>query len=307
MGHRCRAVAVAVLLVSACSEADGTGDRADPSGTTAASPSVSGPTPDMGRSERPQQPDRRCRERQATALENLEWRMKQTADRVSASLSGESPGAAPSLAYHLRTAREKIRTDCGRVPGPARRFLRAGLGMTRAPLDQAEYARLLGVFEPWAAQHWNAKRAGSLRRSLEACRRYTRAVSAGYAVWWEHTPQGRDWWIQITMDNRTPDKLHATLGGTVWADGVPARYRDPYGPDTHWGRKAEQYSWGGSSADETDVPPGQRTQQFVGIGEFYKVHLTREGEFFDVRPEVSVGSPFGGSYAWCALPVPRVN
>ena len=163
--------------------------------------------------------------------------------------------------------------------------------MTRAPLDQAEYARLLGVFEPWAAQHWNAKRAGSLRRSLEACRRYTRAVSAGYAVWWEHTPQGRDWWIQITMDNRTPDKLHATLGGTVWADGVPARYRDPYGPDTHWGRKAEQYSWGGSSADETDVPPGQRTQQFVGIGEFYKVHLTREGEFFDVRPEVSVGHP----------------
>jgi hypothetical protein len=233
--------------------------------------------------------------------------MSQTADRVSASLSGEAPGATRSLAYHLRTARENVRSDCDRVPPPARRFLRTGLRMTRAPLDQAEHARLLNVFEPWAARHWGAKRSGSLRRSLEACQRYKKAVSAGYALWWDYTPEGRDWWIQIIVDNRTTERLLVSLGGTVWADGVPARYRDPYGPATHWGRTADQYSWGGSSADTFYAPPGQRTRSFVGIGEFYKVHLTREGEFFDIRPEVTVGPPAGGSYAWCAVPVPRVN
>lgn len=308
MAHRVRVVILAALLLgAACSDVDGTGERTGPSGTTTASPTVTGTSPDAGRSDRAPQADRRCQERQGKALENLDWRMKQTADRVSAALTGEAPGASLSLAHHLRTAKETLGADCGRLPGPARRFLRTGLRMTVAPLDQAEYARLLDAFEPWAARHWGAKRAGSLRRSLDACRRYKSEVSAGYAVWWEHTPDGRDWWIQITVDNGTPDELLVTLGGSVWADGVPARYRDPYGPDKHWGRPAEQYSWGGSSADEAYVPAGQLTRRFVGIGEFYKVHLTREGEFFDVRPEVKVGPPSGGLNAWCALPVPRVN
>ncbi|RYP84429.1 hypothetical protein EKO23_15495 [Nocardioides guangzhouensis] len=233
--------------------------------------------------------------------------MRQTADRVTASLSGEAPGATRSLAYHLRTVRENLRGGCGTIPQPARQFLRAGLRMTRTPLSQAEYAQLVDRYEAWASGPTSSRRDGWLRRSLEACRRYRGKVSAGYAVWWEPTAAGRDWWVQITVDNNTDDLLDVSLGGSLWADGVPTRYRDPYGPDRHWGRVADQYTWGGSSADEVYAPPGRRIRTFVGIGAGYKVHLLRGGELFDIRPTVFVSPLREGGAPGCSLPVPRIN
>jgi hypothetical protein len=233
--------------------------------------------------------------------------MRQTADRVTASLSGEAPGVTLSLAYHLRAARENLRTDCGRVPGPARHFLRTGLRSTRTPLDQADYTRLLDTFEPWARQHLDSRGASWLRRSLQACHRYQPLVRAWYAVWWDYTPEGRDWWVQTTVDNNTDEVLDVRLNGSLWADGVPARYRDPYGPATHWGREAEQYTWGASSADEIYAPPHQRIRHFEGIGAGYKVHLTREGSFFDIRPEVYVSPLREDGAPGCAIPVRRIN
>ena len=173
--------------------------------------------------------------------------------------------------------------------------------------------RLLDAFEPWVAREWGARDADWLRRSLKACHRYKGAVSAGYAVWWEHTPEGRDWWVQILVDNNTDDLLDVAIRGSMWADGVLPRYRDPYGPDTHWGREADQYTWGASSYDETYSPPRQRIRMFVAIGPSYKVHLNPEGGFFDIRPEVYVSllreSDEGddAGEAGCALPVPRLN
>jgi hypothetical protein len=92
-------------------------------------------------------------------------------------------------------------------------------------------------------------------------------------------------WVQMIVHNPTEKALAVSLGGTLRARGADQRV----------------FTWGASSADSAVAEPRSRMTHFVGIGEFYKVHMSRDGSLFDIRPLVIVGR-------WqCALPVEREN
>jgi hypothetical protein len=309
MGSRAGIVIAALLLATACSDRGRGGEDQGPvavaSDAGTGQETGSGPG-DQPRTDRPAPLDLRCRQRQQRTVEELSWRIGQAVDRVSLAPAGLSATASSGLGRQVRVAGDRLRAACDTVPPAALRFVAITLRQTRRPLDAAASRRILTSFAPWADRV--SRNSGTdLIAWQHQCREVRRLVTAGYAVWWDHTAEGRDWWLQIKVDNRTADKLLVTLGGSLWADGVPSRYRSPEGPDEHWGREADQYWWGGSSADEIYAPARRATSTFVGIGEFYKVHLLAHGSFFDIRPEVTVSPLRGRRWGACALAVPRLN
>jgi hypothetical protein len=224
-------------------------------------------------------------------------------------VSGRPSGAASlSLAYFLRTAQEKVREACGEIPHPARTFFVTGLAATERPMNRFVFRRAAITFGRWSLRATGRDEGKPLLWALRTCRRLAPSLSAGYAVWWDHTPGGTDWWVQLHVENDTDVEVAVDVGGSLWAAGNRMGDTDPYDEPVHRGITAAQFTWGGSSADYYNLAPHTRVKHFVGIGEFYKVHLTRDGYFFDVRPEVYVSPLRSVDGNWrCAVPVPRVN
>ena len=313
---RCLALAT-LVVITACGGAD---DRSQHQDSTGPSSTTTNRTVDAGTSSPhatavdpptsdPTVAARTCRRRQRTAVETLDWRLAQAGNRLTSAIHAPSGAGAASLslAYHLRTALGNLRTDCGRVPQAARHFLATGLRATGRPLTDEAFRRTVLAFGPWSVRVDGRDASRSLIRSWTTCRRLAPQVRAGYAVWWDFTPRGTDWWVQLLLDNDLDVKLEVNVGGSLWAAGHPEP-AEPLGPLRHHGIPALEFTWGGSSSDYYYAEPHRRTTKFVGIGEFYKVHLPRNGYFFDIRPELSVNPLHPADGNWlCALPVPRAN
>jgi hypothetical protein len=171
-------------------------------------------------------------------------------------------------------------------------------------LDANVLDQVLAAYAEWARTLGKRRPAEVLIETRRRCLALARRVRLGYAVWSEPTAAGKDIWVQLIAHNDTDERLEMSLGGSLWA-----WHPDPaWSPKQNWrlhrGRLAEQFSWGGSSADALNAEPHARTTTFVGIGEFYKVHMAADGYFFDIRPEMFV-YPRGAEKWWCSLPVMR--
>ena len=171
---------------------------------------------------------------------------------------------------------------------------------TASPLDATGLQSIEDAFASWV-EAIGARRSPlqGASATLRSCHRLGDQVEAGYALWWDHTPDGKRWWVQIVINNETARRYWVDLDGTMWVAGLiqPMVGRVPYDKE----RGGRQIVWGGSSADSMYAYPSTTTSRRIGLTEF--VYTTSEGVVYDVRPNVFV---FHSGHN-CSLPVPRLN
>ena len=220
--------------------------------------------------------------------------------------AGDNASAAASrrLRSNVARTRERLDSDCETPSTSTQAFLTRVDQLAGTPLDGNSLDKVLAAYEAWADNIGKGRPAEVLIETRQQCLALARRVQLGYAVWWEPTAAGKDIWVQLIVHNNTDETLGLALRGSLWA-----WHPDPaWSPERYWkmhgGRLAEQFTWGGSSADDLSVKPHDRATKFVGIGEFYKVHMASDGYFFDIRPEMYVDAP-NIKHWWCSLPVVR--
>lgn len=297
----------ASLLVSVMASACGNPEDSSsgPPSSTSVVASPTGPASSTGpqATETPVE-ERDCRVLQQRAFAALDYRLQQASDRVLSAVTGESPEAANQFARRVDNARKRLLTRCASVPAAAASFFSAAERLTSRPLAADSLDELLAAYARWATTPGESRRAERAIANRKACLKLTRQVRTGYAVWSEPTPEGKDMWVQLIVHNETGHRFGVSLNGRLWATGMLPGWGDP--TRTHHGvRDATQFTWGGSSADFMYADPHARSTKFVGIGEFYKLHMTSDGDVFDVQPVMTVSGP--GIPSWCSLPVAREN
>jgi hypothetical protein len=233
-------------------------------------------------------------------MRGLEWPLVQVLWLVTSDVDGRSAAAAATIRERLARGLATVREDCFPLPAELTRLRSEVWTATAAPVGARRMGDIEDAFAVWA-------RAIGVRRSpmhgasdlLDRCNELGRQLRAGYALWWDHEPQGKRWWVQIIVENDTAKRYWVDLQGTLWVTGLPRV--DRYA--RHDERGGEELSWGGSSADSMYAEPFGTTTQRVGVGMFSFVHTSSDGVVYGVRPEVLVYVP-GGT---CSLPVPRMN
>ena len=218
-------------------------------------------------------------------------------------LTSDPDGRSDRASDKARTAVDRVarlvRERCGALPEEMRELQRGVLRLTESPLGATRLARMERAFDRWTVEV-GARRSpmAGASQSLRSCERLGEDVRAGFAVWWDHVPGGRRWWVQLVMENDTAQRRWVGLGGTMWATGlIHPRVHPPVRDD----RGGTQLRWGGSSADGMSAAPKGTTTRRVGVTEF--VRTTSDGEVYGVRPEVYL---YAGGRS-CSLPVPRLN
>jgi hypothetical protein len=223
---------------------------------------------------------------------------------VTSDVDGQQAAAAATRARDVvARAADSVRESCGRVP-PAMRSLRERVhSATSAPLDARGLRALENAFAGWVkttgagANHLEGATAG-----LRGCERLSAEIRPGYALWWDYSTDGKRWWVEMQVDNRTARSPLLDLSGAISVTGLV----DPR-PDRYMERADKPGSrrlfWGGSSADFMAARPFSTTSQRVGLGRTVYVYTTIGGTVYSVRPEV-----FAHHGDWsCSLPVPRLN
>lgn len=236
-----------------------------------------------------------CRRREHSTVSKLEWPLMQAAWRVESGLAGRNNLSARGLDQRVGTLWQRLTTGC---PKPSTQATAFAAQVRRRVDDHWEGRGLdavLGSYSDWATLVGLPHMGDALLEDRAACHQLMPNVRASYAVWWEPTARGKDYWVQMIVQNDTDTRLHGDLEGSLWVT-YPLPGTGP-APTLHLGERAAQWTWGGSSADFIGARPHARTTQFVGVGEFYKVHLGPQGTMFDVRPVIY----FDG----CSLPVHR--
>jgi hypothetical protein len=216
---------------------------------------------------------------------------------------GQSAAAATKAREMLERAVDQVRQSCGSVPA-AMSSLRQRVRVTTAkPLGPRGSKALEDAFAAWAQaigaeasplQGWTA--------NLRACEQLGHQIRAGYALWWDYSSEGKRWWVELRVDNRTTKGRLLELSGAISVTGLVDPRPDRFMPrdEKRGGRKL---FWGGSSADSMGARPSTTTSKRIGLGRIGFVYTTSQGTVYDVRPEVFA---LGGDYS-CSLPVSRLN
>ena len=289
------AIAVAALALAGCDSGPGTVE--EPS-----SPASSTRSPSTGSDPSSSVADSACHRTELQQVSRLEWPMSVVSSQVLSAGDDASAAASRRLSNNIDRTRERLDSDCETPSTSAQEFLTRVDGLTDTPLDGNSLDTVLAAYAAWADSIGKGRPAKELIETRQQCLALARRVRLGYAVWWEPTAAGKDIWVQLITHNNTDEPLGIILRGSLWAWHPDPAWSPERNLQMHRGRLAEQFTWGGSSADETSAKPQARTTTFVGIGEFYKVHLANDGYFFDIRPEMSVSTPD----IWgCSLPVVR--
>jgi hypothetical protein len=223
---------------------------------------------------------------------------------LTSDVDGQQAAVAAGRAREVvAQAVDSVRESCGRVPpalGALRRRVRLA---SSAPLD----ARRLNAIEAALARWVKATGAGQnhladAAAGLRACKRLSQEFRAGYALWWDYSSQGKRWWVEMQVDNRTAKGRLLDLSGAISVTGLVDPRPDRFMPRGEKAGSRKLY-WGGSSADFMSARPFTTTSQRVGLGRTVYVYTTTEGTVFSVHPEVFAHND---EYS-CSLPVPRLN
>lgn len=233
----------------------------------------------------------------------MEFPLAQVFWLVTSDLDGQSVEAAKRARDSVERTVARLRENCGSVPTSMVALRQRVRAATVAPLGARGLKALEDAFAKWveATNAGTNHLEGAIAR-LRGCERLSDEIQAGYALWWDYSSNGRRWWVEMQVDNRTARGRLLELGGSISVTGLV----DPR-PDRFMPRDKERgghlLSWGGSSADFMSARPFTTTSQRVALAAAEFVHTTSEGMVYSVRPEVFA---FNGKYA-CSLPVPRLN
>jgi hypothetical protein len=233
----------------------------------------------------------------------MEFPLAQVFWLVTSDLDGRSAAAANKARESVEHAVEKVRQSCDRVPAAMVALRRRVREATVAPLDARGVRTLENAFALWV----RASGAGpnflqGATAGVRTCERLSHLVRAGYALWWEYSPTGKRWWVDLQVDNETDKGYLLELGGTLWVTGLV----DPR-PDRFMARDkrrgGRKLFWGGSSADFMTARPLTTTSKRVVPAATEFVYTTSQGTVYYVRPEVFMRHDGEN----CSLPVPRLN
>lgn len=236
-------------------------------------------------------PSDRCARSQRNANGDLEWPLLQVIWLLTSDVDGRSTEASNKAAAALERAVAKVRRACSTLPDEMSTLQSDVRTATAAPLDAPRLGDLEDAFARWAQAigRRDSPMQGAVA-TLRHCNQLADWLRAGYALWWDYTPDGKRWWVQILVENDTDKRYWLDLLGTMRVTG-----------QTYPNRGRRRIGWGGSSADSMYAYPSTTSTRRVGLTEF--VETTAEGFVSDVRPEVLIYHQ-GHS---CSLPVPRLN
>ncbi len=228
----------------------------------------------------------------------MAWPLLQILWQVTSDVDGRSWEAATRTRSALDRALAKVREQCGRAPVEIRTLRSDVHAATEVPLGASGVRALEKAFARWgSAIEADTSPLSGASAALRHCERFGERVRPGYALWWDHAPDGRRWWVQVEIENRTDTRYWVDLSGTMAVTGLThPRVGGPR--DEHGGRRI---SWGGSSADSMYAWPSTTSTRKVGLTEF--VFTTPAGLVYDVRPEVFIRH----DEVTCSMPVPRLN
>ncbi len=291
------AIAGVALALAGCDSDSGQGTVEKPS-----SPATSTQSPSTVADPESSVAGSTCHRAELQQVSRLEWPMSVVSSQVLSAGDEASAAASRRLRNNIDRTRERLDSDCEPPSTSTQEFLRRVDGLTDTPLDGNSLDTVLAAYAAWAGGIGKGRPAEELIATRQQCLALARRVRLGYAVWWEPTAAGKDIWIQLIVHNNSDEALGIIIRGSLWAWHPDPAWSPERNLQMHRGRLAELFMWGGSSGDEFSAKPQARTTWFVGIGEFYKVHMASDGYFFDIRPEMSVSTPD----VWgCSLPVVR--
>ncbi len=195
----------------------------------------------------------------------MAWPLLQAMWLVTSDVDGQSGEAATRTRSALDRALTRVREQCGRAPVEIRTLQSDVRAATDVPLGAAGVRALEKAFARWGSAI-AAKQSplSGASAAIHRCERFGERVRPGYTLWWDHAPEGRRWWVQIEIENRTDARYWVDLSGTMAVTGLT--YPRVGGPrDEHGGRLI---SWGGSSADSMYARPSTTSTRKVGLTEY---------------------------------------
>ena len=233
----------------------------------------------------------------------MEYPLAQVFWLVTSDLDGHSVQAARKARDSVERAVAKLRENCGSVPTAMLSLRKRVREATTAPVGTSGLRAIEGAFARWVeATDAGANPLQDATAGLRACRRLGHEIRAGYALWWDYSPDGKRWWVEMQVENRTATGRLLDLSGEMWVTGLVEPRPDRFMPrDEKSGGR--QLGWGGSSADFISARPFTTTSQRVGLGTTGFAYTTSEGTVYGVRPKVFLRHA-GNT---CSLPVPRHN
>jgi hypothetical protein len=284
------AMAGLALLAVGCGRSD-----SEPSATASETPTRSPASSASSTPEPASAAEKACRKREHSTVSRLQWPLMKTAWWVESGLAGRNNLSPRAFAQRFDIAWQHLTDRCSK-PSPQATAFAAHVGRSVDPsLDGPGLDAVVASYSDWATATGQPHLGESLLKDRAACRHLIPNVNASYAVYWEPTARGKDYWVQLIVQNNTDTWLHGDIEGSLWVtDPLPGMGR---AHTMHLGRRAYQWWWGGSSADFIGARPHARSTTFVGVGEYYKVHLGPDGTMFDVRPTIY--------FQGCSLPVHR--
>src|SRR5262245_6472865 len=246
--------AVLVALAVGCSRSESQPQATATHGSVDTSASATGEPATVGKA---------CRKRERSTVSRVEWPLMQAAWRVESGLPGRNNLSAPALDHRVDRLWQRLTAGCPTPSKEARAFAaevhkRVGEALSGRGLDA-----VLASYRDWATLVGLQHMGGALLKDRASCRQLIPNVPARYAVWWQPTAQGKDYWVQLIMQNDTDELLRGSLEGSLWAtDPLPGSF----GVRTmHRGRHSQRFDWGGSSADFMYARPHSRSTTFVGV------------------------------------------
>jgi hypothetical protein len=231
----------------------------------------------------------------------MEWPLVQMVWLLTSDADGSSAEAATKIREVIGRAADQVGEACPDGSAEMDSLRERVWSTTAAPLDARGMRAVEDALGSWV-ESIGARRnpLQGASETVRSCDRLGDRLAAGYGIWWDYTPDGKRWWVQIEIDNETDKRYWVDLDGTMRVTGQVQPASTTPGMESH-APSNSRIEWGGSSADSMYAYPSTTSVQRVGLTEY--VYTTADGAVSDVRPHVFVQD--GGHY--CSLPVPRLN
>ncbi len=231
-----------------------------------------------------------CLEAQMSAADRLAWPWWRATDAVMRSPSGQSARAGKTWQRALaRVAGNISSRGCPDPPPEMVDVLQAS--QAAGGLDVTELGDLVTELKAWTERVGadGSQLAKDLEHDAFCLEHREDLARVGYVVRSVPAPHGRDMWVDLVVENLTPELLIGGVSGRLRVAGAVQ------GTQT-------EVTWGGSSADDLWAPRHQTVRKPLLAVDGERLHVGDDGRLTDIK--ISVGLDAGpGRYNRCVLPV----
>lgn len=226
-----------------------------------------------------------CVDTQRRLVGRLAFRWWITVDDVFGRVEGRSPAAARSWLRALERARDRaVRAGCPDPPPEMAEVLR--LSAASPELSLRDVARLIPQLRAWSDMVGSSALSTYLMKQTYCLEHRTSLARATYVVRSVPTADGKDMWLDLTVENLTSRRIRGGVDGHLRVVGaLPGTER--------------RVSWGGSSADDVGVPPHSTSHKLLLSVVGDRFHVAADGHLTDIVVSIWVGA---GPQIWCTLP-----